>query len=48
MCDIPGPGIEAMSPAFTGGFFTTEPPGKPLTTGFLKIEMQGLPWESSG
>ena len=48
ICDIPGPGIEAMSPAFTGGFFTTEPPGKPLTTEFLKIEMKGLPWESSG
>ena len=48
ICDIPGPGIEAMSPAFTGGFFTTESPGKPLTTEFLKIEMKGLPWESSG
>ena len=23
------PGIEPMSPAQTGGFFTTEPPGKP-------------------
>ena len=22
-------GIEPMSPALTGGFFTTEPPGKP-------------------
>ena len=27
--DPPGPGIEPMSPAFVGGFFTTKPPGKP-------------------
>ena len=26
--DIPNPGIEPRSPAFAGGFFTTEPPGK--------------------
>ena len=25
----PGPGIELVSPALAGGFFTTEPPGKP-------------------
>ena len=29
MYDLPGPGIEPMSPASAGGFFTTEPPGKP-------------------
>ena len=29
MCDPPGPGIEPVSPALAGGFFTTEPPGKP-------------------
>ena len=28
--DIPDPGIEPMSPALEGGFFTTEPPGKAL------------------
>ena len=31
--DLPKPGIESvsfMSPALAGGFFTTEPPGKPL------------------
>ena len=28
MWDLPGPGIEPMSPTLTGGFFTTEPPGK--------------------
>ena len=30
--DLPGPGFEPMSltpPALAGGFFTTEPPGKP-------------------
>ena len=28
--DLPNPGIKPMSLALTGGFFTTEPPGKPL------------------
>ena len=27
--DLPNPGIEPASPALAGGFFTTEPPGKP-------------------
>jgi len=27
--DLPSPGIKPVSPALTGGFFTTEPPGKP-------------------
>ena len=26
--NLPDPGIEPMSPALAGGFFTTEPPGK--------------------
>jgi hypothetical protein len=26
--NLPNPGIKPMSPAFAGGFFTTEPPGK--------------------
>jgi len=29
MWDLPRPGMEPMSPALAGGFFTTEPPGKP-------------------
>ena len=29
MWDRPGSGIELMSPALAGGFFTTEPPRKP-------------------
>ena len=28
--DLPDPGIEPSSPALAGGFFTTEPPGKPF------------------
>ena len=27
--DLPDPGIKPVSPALAGGFFTTEPPGKP-------------------
>ena len=27
--DLPDLGIELVSPALAGGFFTTEPPGKP-------------------
>ena len=30
MWDLPGSGIEPMSPVLAGGFFTTEPPRKPL------------------
>ena len=26
--DLPKPGIESMSPAWAGGFFTIEPPGE--------------------
>ena len=29
--DLPDPGTELASPALAGGFFATEPPGKPLT-----------------
>ena len=32
---FPDPDIEPTSPALTGGFFTTEPPGKPLYSGIL-------------
>ena len=28
--DLPSPGIKPVSPALAGGFFTAEPPGKPL------------------
>ena len=29
MWDLPGPGLEPMSPALAGGLLTTAPPGKP-------------------
>ena len=38
--DLPDPGIEPVSlasAALTGGFFPTEPPGKPLTSSRLSI-----------
>ena len=30
MWDLPGPGLELVSPALVGGFLTTVPPGKSL------------------
>ena len=43
MWDLPGPGLEPVSPALAGGFLTTAPPGKSqdsetLDGLFLKIE----------
>ena len=32
--DLPGPGMEPVSPALAGGFFTPEPPGKPEIVSF--------------
>ena len=32
MWDLPGPGLEPVSPALAGRFLTTAPPGKPTTT----------------
>ena len=29
--DLPGPGIEFLPPALLGGFFTSEPPQKPVS-----------------
>ena len=34
--DLLGQRIEHVSPALAGGFFTTEPSGKPLTSLFIK------------
>ena len=39
--DLPDPGIEPMSPALAGGFFTTEPPGKPYSR-FIDEESEAL------
>ena len=30
MWNLLNPGIKTVSPALIGGFFTTEPPGKPI------------------
>ena len=35
MWDLPGSGIQPMSPALAGGFFTTESPGKPCVLVFV-------------
>ena len=37
MWDLPGSGIEPISSALAGGFFTTEPLGKPLDFMFLSF-----------
>ena len=36
MWDLPGPGLEPVSPALAGGFFTPAPPGKPQDWWFLR------------
>ena len=33
--DLPGPGLEPVSPALAGGFLTTEAPGKPSRESLL-------------
>ena len=35
--DLPEPGIEPVSSAMAGGFFTTEPRGKPTTFDTLSL-----------
>ena len=41
MWDLPGPGLEPVSPALAGGFLSTAPPGKPgfffLIVNFWKV-----------
>ena len=43
MWDFPGPEIEPMFPALAGGFFTTEPPGKPSSFSSGQDEFEALP-----
>ena len=40
--DLPGSGIEPVSPALAGEFFTAEPPGKPklVFVFFFNVEFQ--------
>ena len=39
MWDLPGPGLEPVSPALAGGFLTTVPPGKPHSDKFLNYNI---------
>ena len=41
--DLPGPGLEPVSPALAGGFLTTAPPGKPSTIVF-SISIPNVAW----
>ena len=43
MWDLPGPGLELVSPALAGGFLTTAPPGKSLVVCFYKTNLQTKP-----
>ena len=40
MWDLPGPGLEPVSPALAGGFLTTAPPGKPLKFYLILINLK--------
>ena len=42
MWDLPGPGLEPVSPALADRFLTTAPPGKPLIFS-LELELDQLP-----
>ena len=37
LLDLPGPGIESLSPVLTEGFLTTGPPGKPHKSYILTV-----------
>ena len=39
MWDLPGPGIEPVSPALVGGFLTTAPPGESLSNCLVVVEL---------
>ena len=43
MWDLPGPGLEPMSPALAGGFLTTVPPGKSFLSSWDAIYFFFLP-----
>ena len=46
MWDLPGSGIEPVSPALAGGFFATEPPGKPCFYLLMRNNLNKLrDWE---
>ena len=41
--DLPDPGMELASPALAGGFFTTEPPGKPP---YIQYKLYIAAWQT--
>ena len=43
MRDLPGPGMEPVCPAFAGGFFMTEPPGKAPMWTIFKVFIEFVP-----
>ena len=43
--DLPGPGVEPVSPALAGGFLTTEPPRKSHNV-LLKRKVEEANWQS--
>ena len=48
MWDLPGSGLELVSPALAGGFLTTVPPGKSGFKGFDREtnQLKGLKWDN--
>ena len=48
MWDLPGPGLEPVSPALAGGFLTTEPPGKPQKSFISRMWLAFLAYISVG
>ena len=44
MWDLPGPGLEPVSPALAGGSLTTEPPGKPQLMLFDDLLDHSMLW----
>ena len=40
--DLPDPGVEPTSPALAGGFFSTEPPGKPENMNTYTLKMKKI------
>ena len=42
--DLPDPGTEPSPPALAGGFFTTEPPGKPRCCVLNCLRLSVTPW----
>ena len=43
--DLPGPGIEPMSPTLAGGSFPLEPPGKPISS--VQFIRSVTPWTAA-